>query len=461
MGKITLTNIAEELAARSGMTKEASDNFVRSIVDTIERGLQEDSLVKIKGLGTFKLMEVSERGSVDVNTGERITIKGYRKVTFTPDSAMKEFVNRPFAHFEPTELHEGYPNEEEENEDCVVETTEPAEQSEFVGEESVTEDLTEEESTVENTIEEPIVEEESVVDVVVTVESAPVLVGEENVSNTITQEGDRLVDCELTETGCAEDEALEQVGLMTPECSEQAIPPAADLFGGESIVHSNATSVDNGSPKAPKRNGLGCLIIVLLIVLAYGAYHFMVVAQREDSDVYDGPMEEFSDIVVNPNLEEELGREWDDDPEQQPQPEQQPALQEAEKVVGGVAESSAMAEQSDTLSMETNAEILQPMSDVTGVDVSSSSGHVVLVEALEAKSLKDITIADTTAYAIGATLVTHQLKSGETIILLSKKYYGDKRLWPYIVKHNKMNDYNNVAIGQIINIPLLKEKVVE
>ena len=113
MGKISLSNIAEELAVRNGLTREAADSFMHAFVETIEKGLLEDGMVKVKGLGTFKLQEVSDRGSVDVNTGERITIKGYRKVTFTPDSAMKELVNRPFAHFEPTELNDGYPTEEE------------------------------------------------------------------------------------------------------------------------------------------------------------------------------------------------------------------------------------------------------------------------------------------------------------------------------------------------------------
>ena len=113
MGKFSLTNIAEELVAKSELGKEAADNFVRAIIEIVEKGLRDDKLVKIKGLGTFKLMEVSERSSVDVNTGERITIKGYKKVSFTPDSAMKEFVNRPFAHFEPTELNDGYPEEDE------------------------------------------------------------------------------------------------------------------------------------------------------------------------------------------------------------------------------------------------------------------------------------------------------------------------------------------------------------
>ena len=113
MGKISLSNIIDELVAKSGLARDVADNFIHAFVETIEKGLQEDNIVKIKGMGTFKLQEVSDRGSVDVNTGERITIRGHRKVTFTPDSAMKELVNRPFAHFEPTELNDGYPTENE------------------------------------------------------------------------------------------------------------------------------------------------------------------------------------------------------------------------------------------------------------------------------------------------------------------------------------------------------------
>ena len=83
---------------------------------------------------------------------------------------------------------------------------------------------------------------------------------------------------------------------------------------------------------------------------------------------------------------------------------------------------------------------------------------VPITKDLQNKSLKDITPADTTDYRIAGTLVTHELRNGETIIYLTKKYYGDKRLWPYIVKHNQMNDFNNVAIGQMINIPILEKK---
>jgi nucleoid-associated protein YgaU len=75
---------------------------------------------------------------------------------------------------------------------------------------------------------------------------------------------------------------------------------------------------------------------------------------------------------------------------------------------------------------------------------------------LKAKAIKDITPADTTDYTMNGTFVVHELKRGETIIQLANMYYGDKRLWPYIVKYNRMEDFNNVAIGQMVNIPVLR-----
>lgn len=102
--KLLLQDLAELLAANEEIGKKEADTFVRSFFDIIEQGLLEDKFVKIKGLGTFKLVAVSERESVNVNTGERIQINGHTKVTFTPDTSMKELVNRPFAHFEAVDL---------------------------------------------------------------------------------------------------------------------------------------------------------------------------------------------------------------------------------------------------------------------------------------------------------------------------------------------------------------------
>lgn len=102
--KISASILVDELATRCKLPQSFSEEFVRTFFETIIDGLQKDKIVKVKGLGTFKLSEVSDRESVDVNSGERIVIKGFRRVTFTPETAVKERINRPFAHFETVEL---------------------------------------------------------------------------------------------------------------------------------------------------------------------------------------------------------------------------------------------------------------------------------------------------------------------------------------------------------------------
>ena len=104
--KLSLQDFAEILAQREDIDRKAADAFARSFFDIIEQGLQTDKFIKIKGFGTFKLVAVSERESVNINTGERFQISGHTKVSFTPDSTMKELVNRPFAHFEAVDLND-------------------------------------------------------------------------------------------------------------------------------------------------------------------------------------------------------------------------------------------------------------------------------------------------------------------------------------------------------------------
>ena len=110
--KITQIELAARMAKRTGFTKQDSENFVRLFFETVREGLLQDKLVKIKGLGTFKLIEVSDRESVNVNTGERIRIVGHTKVTFTPDNALRDQVNRPFAEFETVVLNESTSQQE-------------------------------------------------------------------------------------------------------------------------------------------------------------------------------------------------------------------------------------------------------------------------------------------------------------------------------------------------------------
>lgn len=107
MAKTALQLIADAVAKKHKITVKEAERFVSSMFDVMNEGLKTDKLVKVKGLGTFKVQAVKPRESVNVNTGERVLIEGHDKVSFTPDTTMKELVNKPFALFETVVLNDG------------------------------------------------------------------------------------------------------------------------------------------------------------------------------------------------------------------------------------------------------------------------------------------------------------------------------------------------------------------
>ena len=102
-----IRELAMALVNKKRLSLKEAENFVATMFDTLNAGLNDDKLVKLKGLGTFKVMSVSARKSVDVNTGEPIIIDGRDKISFTPDSTMKDLVNKPFAQFDTVIINDG------------------------------------------------------------------------------------------------------------------------------------------------------------------------------------------------------------------------------------------------------------------------------------------------------------------------------------------------------------------
>ena len=134
--KLNIQDLIDLLAAKHGMSKKEADSFVKEFFLLIEESLEKDKYVKIKGLGTFKLIDVESRESVNVNTGERFEIQGHTKVSFTPEPTLKDIINKPFSHFETVVLNDNtvledtpLENENEDEDDIDAKISEVKEQA--------------------------------------------------------------------------------------------------------------------------------------------------------------------------------------------------------------------------------------------------------------------------------------------------------------------------------------------
>jgi len=151
MGKLTIQEIAKILVEKNKLTVKEANQFAALVFEVIQEGLDTEGQVKVKGLGTFKKIQVEARESVSVRTGERVMIDSHAKITFTPDALMKELVNKPFSQFETVILNDGV-----EFEDLADDLTEE-ELSELDSMEN-----TEEEATQQVSKEQEVVSEETV-----------------------------------------------------------------------------------------------------------------------------------------------------------------------------------------------------------------------------------------------------------------------------------------------------------
>lgn len=122
MNRLSIYELAQVLVEKNGLDRRDAEDFVAAIFNIVQRGLERDSVVKIKGLGTFKIIGVEARESVNVNTGERVVIESHEKVTFAPDAIMKELVNKPFSQFETVVINEGVEFDDMRGSDIAAET---------------------------------------------------------------------------------------------------------------------------------------------------------------------------------------------------------------------------------------------------------------------------------------------------------------------------------------------------
>lgn len=372
--KLNQKQLVDLLCSNAGLKKREAEAFIDAFFGVVEEQLLKGEQVKIKGLGVFKTIIVDERESVNVNTGERIKIESYTKISFTPDSDLKELINKPFAAFEPMVIS-----------DFQAAMIESSVDSEVVIETETEEQLSGTEDVVE-VAEETISEQESV------------KIAEEQ---------------EPAGEPAGEPEPVEE-----PEPIEE--PVSTTTISSEHIDNKNVISKS-------KRNALRVLVwifsLVLVVLLALYMLYPVIIQQYMKWQYNSLKSDDNTEIVV-------------------------------EKVQDNIAESVT-----EDVNEQTDDALIIPSvsaTDVTGVGYYLKPFELVYEDAR--KDLADFTISDTVNYEITGTMVEHTLKKNEILTVLSEKYYGTKKLWPYIAKYNNFKDFNKLHPGTKVLIPKLKNK---
>ena len=279
MAMTNMKDIARCLVDKHGLKVADAEHFIALMIDVINEGVQRERQVKIKGLGTFKLTSVSSRESVDVNTGERIVIEGRDKISFTPDNAMKELVNRPFSQFETVVVNEGVELEDE-FEEQLEESTPVEEKTESVEEKTV--------EKVDNPHEEPV----EAVAVVSELPAETVSVEEDIQENNVRDAVSEPVVSEVEKVefvqGTVEtvtDNVVEDKVEMPETSSEKEVEPVIGRTDMQEDTVQDAEDVAtvNTPHKSPYMKVLVSSLVALFVVLVGTiCYLFMELYQRND-----------------------------------------------------------------------------------------------------------------------------------------------------------------------------------
>ena len=213
----TKQDLINLLTQKNGLSRKKNVQFVNELVDIVNEALQTEKLVKISGLGTFKIIDTKDRESVNVQTGDRFVIEGRNKITFTPDAAMKELVNRPFSQFETVVLNDGVDFSDIPEEPATEEVTaeepvvvEPVIEEPVVEEPIIEEPIIEEPIVEEPVLEEPVAEEPTIEEPINEASNVEEPIAEESVDEEQPTEGEinGLLDTDINET--TEDTTMEE-----------------------------------------------------------------------------------------------------------------------------------------------------------------------------------------------------------------------------------------------------------
>lgn len=430
--KVTFPELVEQVAQYANTSKRMSELFLKELFATISQSLIDGESVKVKGIGTFKLTEVSARKSVDVNTGEEIEIPGHKKLSFAPDKDMAEAINQPFMHFETEILDDDVTDDQLAAIDAGVPTETPAEEAsaEEVPEAPVADEgevemppvfvaPMEEYSEPEEAEEEVPVEEPSEVASVEPSEEVPV---EEEAPAEVQEPVEVPEPVEEQEEAVSEDEAekepeaepeAEVTAVEDPEeeveCADSEGEPEAEMVSGELADERVGQEIDKR--RITRRSLLEGFVVgvVTTLIVTLFAYRLYLMKGYEATPADEEP---FTENVSTDSVAA---------PEQT------------------LAENSAEAD-----------------ADRQNADEEQKKAEEEKKKAEEEKQKAEAAKPSTANVRPGTT---DTIKPGTNLYRMSRKHYGSDKFWVYIYEENKAKypNPNTIPVGAVLHIPQLEK----
>lgn len=473
--RLTIQDLIDLLAAKQGISKKDAEVFVKEFFLLIEQALEKDKNVKIKGLGTFKLIDVDSRESVNINTGERFQIKGHTKVSFSPDTSLRDTINKPFAHFETVVLNAG----------TVLEDT-PVEM-EGEEEDAVLDDVAADDMATEEVATEDVAADNPAVDIAVAehIASADITTADvttETVSTETVSTEDITTECSVNENVLSQ-EATVETAVSIADSPESDAPAQrehaarmeeAHVTDSQDVVFNaveeekaasafNAELKEDNNPAPKEKSVLSYLIgaIVVVLLLCGGILVSLY----------------YPDFLLSQSIEDESNTLLAAEQEVQPEIMYADSVGQKDSVQAAVKEvlpdtvvnkKTRSAEVAVPVSKKKQREVVSaekvnkstPKTAPSTMSKAAPSTTAKTTLPTTPKATSPTTYSDDVNYKIVGTKTNHTVKAGETLTRISLRYYGTKAMWPYIVKHNKgvIKNPDNVPYGTKIKIPELAKE---
>ena len=464
--KVLLQDLCDTLVSKEKMSKRTAETFVRSFLQLIEYSLISEKIVKIKGLGTFKLVIVDKRESVDVNSGERIEIKSHARISFTPDTKLKDDINHPFSHFQTIILNDDVEIDEFEQVDKEWEEAyrddeeEEEEITEAVGKEEIPESIPMEVPKIE-IVEEATEETEAEVEIVAEVEDADAEEEQEPETKEVeeveeVEEATPIIET-LVSDDAAEEPADDNVILAPPtekvivynEANEDAdntesdddAEVMSDAIAEEDAIESVVELPKEAKKKKHKKKKANkwkiaaiVLMGLLLLILTYFAGYFRVFCPCEFSSWFATPSNTAQSESVTQVFTDSIAHSTTSDNAQ--------PVEESDSAISPKQENAVVPPPASTAPTDAARQSVQPKQQTENkTPPKPAEPQYRQVEGGK--------------YKITGTLSTHTIKSGETLRNIALDVYGSKGYVQYIIRHNNIENPDLVEAGQVIKLPKL------